>query len=92
MKGINKVCALYGVKRADIKHIVESEANITADQMFNTFSVALDYFGHKESTQRWFVTQNRGMGSKTPLSLLSHKGGFERVENTIIKLAHGMTA
>jgi uncharacterized protein (DUF2384 family) len=92
MKGINKICALYGVKRANLKHIVKSEANINADAMHNIFNVALDYFGSKESTQEWFVTRNRGMGGVTPLSLLNYEHGFERVENTVLILAHGMTA
>jgi putative toxin-antitoxin system antitoxin component (TIGR02293 family) len=92
MKGINKICALYGVKRADLKHIVESEENINAEKMYAMFDFALDYFGSDESTQQWFTTRNLGLGGVTPLSLLHYDYGFQRVENTIIRLAHGMTA
>jgi putative toxin-antitoxin system antitoxin component (TIGR02293 family) len=55
-------------------------------------SVAVNYFGSDDGARHWFNTPNIGLGNKPPLLLCDTFLGMDRVENSIQKLMHGMTA
>ncbi|MDO6710361.1 MbcA/ParS/Xre antitoxin family protein [Aliiglaciecola sp. 2_MG-2023] len=63
-----------------------------SDDLQKVTSEVIDYFGTIEGAKSWLVTKNIGLGSVAPISLLSTEAGIERVRNSIVKLAHGMTA
>ena len=54
--------------------------------------LALNYFVKEDAAVAWFHSENRGLGSVTPLSICDTFHGMERVKSTIIKLEYGMTA
>ena len=58
----------------------------------NLFNLTVDYFGSEKSAISWFHTNNIGLGFVTPFSLCETFHGMSMVENTIVKLKHGMTA
>lgn len=50
------------------------------------------YFGQDETAMRWFQDVNKGLDYKKPFTVCDTFYGMERVENSLIKLVHGMTA
>jgi putative toxin-antitoxin system antitoxin component (TIGR02293 family) len=50
------------------------------------------YFGQDETAMRWFQDVNKGLDDKKPFTVCDTFYGMERVENSLMKLVHGMTA
>lgn len=55
-------------------------------------AVAHFYFGQDEQVARWFNTPNPGFDMVNPIMLCDTFLGMDRVDNTLQKLIHGMTA
>lgn len=53
---------------------------------------AEDTFGDKELANRWLRTENRGLGGKTPLSMLDTGFGEREVVKVLVAIAHGGVA
>lgn len=62
------------------------------DNLRKVVAIAIDYFGTTERAKSWFGTENIGLGSVTPLSLVNTDEGMERVRDSITRLRYGMTA
>ncbi|MGJ8629480.1 MAG: antitoxin Xre/MbcA/ParS toxin-binding domain-containing protein [Glaciecola sp.] len=91
-KDIQEISDLFGVDTEFIEDLVNEEVVHQAQKMNSIWAVAIDYFKTSDGANLWFTTKNRGLGSVTPLSLLNSDKGIARVENSIVKLSHGMTA
>lgn len=63
-----------------------------AFMLAHSFLKAVAYFGSEENARKWFHTKNLSLGDKTPFETCITLFGIRRVENTILKLQHGMTA
>jgi putative toxin-antitoxin system antitoxin component (TIGR02293 family) len=53
-------------------------------------AVALEQFGSAEKAGRWLRKPNRALGGRVPLELLVTGEGARVVEETIMRLAHGL--
>ncbi|WP_158768834.1 MbcA/ParS/Xre antitoxin family protein [Paraglaciecola sp. L1A13] len=82
---------LYGIESDAIERILNSELSSPEDKLLKLMSIATAYFGTRKRAQSWFVTENIGLGSVTPLSLLMSDAGFASVKNSVNRLNHGMT-
>ena len=60
-------------------------------QLTDLMCLATDYFGSVNRAKKWFVEYNLGLDAK-PLQLCQTEEGIKRVENSIVRLAAGMTA
>tara|TARA_R110001583_G_scaffold193318_1_gene361415 strand:- start:250 stop:615 length:366 start_codon:yes stop_codon:yes gene_type:complete len=60
-------------------------------QLTDLMCLATDYFGSVSRAKKWFVEYNLGLNAK-PLQLCQTEQGIKRVENSIVRLAAGMTA
>lgn len=60
-------------------------------QLTDLMRLATDYFGSVSRAKKWFVEYNLGLDAK-PLQLCQSEQGIKRVENSIVRLAAGMTA
>lgn len=50
------------------------------------------YFGERELVQKWLNEPNTTFGTASPISLLDTVTGIKTVSETLIRMAHGMTA
>jgi putative toxin-antitoxin system antitoxin component (TIGR02293 family) len=53
-------------------------------------TLAEDVLGERAKAARWLRTENRALGSVTPLSRLDTDLGAEEVEAVLLRLAHGV--
>jgi putative toxin-antitoxin system antitoxin component (TIGR02293 family) len=53
-------------------------------------AVALEQFGSAEKAGRWLRKANRALGGRVPLDLLVTGEGARVVEETIMRIAHGL--
>jgi putative toxin-antitoxin system antitoxin component (TIGR02293 family) len=53
-------------------------------------ALAEDVLGSQEKANRWLHAANRGLGGVPPLSQLDTDLGAERVEEVLLRLAHGV--
>jgi putative toxin-antitoxin system antitoxin component (TIGR02293 family) len=53
-------------------------------------AVALEQFGSAEKAGRWLRKANRALGGRVPLELLATGEGARVVEETIMRIAHGL--
>jgi len=53
-------------------------------------AVALEQFGSAEKAGRWLRKPNRALGGRIPLELLATGEGARVVEETIMRIAHGL--
>jgi len=53
-------------------------------------AVALEQFGSAEKAGRWLRKPNRALGGRVPLELLATGEGARVVEETIMRIAHGL--
>jgi uncharacterized protein (DUF2384 family) len=91
-KDIREISDLFGVGTEFIEDLVNEDVEHQAQKMNSIWAVAIDYFKTIDGANLWFKTKNRGLGSVTPLSLLNSDKGIARVQSSIVKLRHGMTA
>lgn len=72
----------------------KSNKNVTERilKMRELMSVACMYFGDEQNARYWFNTPNIGLIGVAPILLCDTFLGMSRVENSIHKLLHGMTA
>jgi putative toxin-antitoxin system antitoxin component (TIGR02293 family) len=52
--------------------------------------VALEQFGSAEKASRWLRKPNRALGGQVPLELLATGEGARVVEETVMRIAHGL--
>ena len=83
--GISK----YSVYRKNAQLSPDLSAHLVA--LNEVLNLANDYFGSHSSSLSWMNTFNRGLTSK-PIDLCNSMYGISRIENSILKLMHGMTA
>lgn len=79
-------------RKSEVGYKLDKNLSERCINLNNLFSFAVDYFGNEKSAAIWFQTENTGLGSVTPFSLCETFYGMSRVENTLVKLKHGMTA
>jgi uncharacterized protein (DUF2384 family) len=60
-------------------------------QLDRLMKIAIEYFGCEPNARAWFFQYNRGLVSE-PIKLCGNWHGINRVENSLMKLMHGMTA
>lgn len=53
-------------------------------------AVALEQFGNAEKSSRWLRKPNRALGGRVPLDLLATGEGARVVEETVMRIAHGI--
>jgi putative toxin-antitoxin system antitoxin component (TIGR02293 family) len=53
-------------------------------------AVALEQFGSAEKSSRWLRKPNRALGGHVPLDLLATGEGARVVEETVMRIAHGI--
>lgn len=53
-------------------------------------AVALEQFGSAEKSSRWLRKPNRALGGRVPLDLLATGEGARVVEETVMRIAHGI--
>lgn len=53
-------------------------------------AVALEQFGSAEKAGRWLRKANRALGGRVPLELLATGEGARVVEETVMRIAHGL--
>ena len=53
-------------------------------------AVALEQFGSAEKASRWLRKANRALGGRVPLELLATGEGARVVEETVMRIAHGL--
>ena len=53
-------------------------------------AVALEQFGSAEKASRWLRKPNRALGGRVPLELLATGEGARVVEETVMRIAHGL--
>lgn len=53
-------------------------------------AVALEQFGSAEKSSRWLRKANRALGGRVPLDLLATGEGARVVEETVMRIAHGI--
>ena len=53
-------------------------------------AVSLEQFGNAEKAARWLRKPNRALGGRVPLDLLATGEGARVVEETIMRIAHGL--
>ena len=53
-------------------------------------AVSLEQFGSAEKAGRWLRKPNRALGGRVPLELLATGEGARVVEETIMRIAHGL--
>jgi putative toxin-antitoxin system antitoxin component (TIGR02293 family) len=61
-------------------------------QLQQLMSLAISYFGTQHNARHWFDQINIGLGQRSPISLCSTSLGMDKIENSIQRLMHGMTA
>lgn len=79
-------------KSAEKTHKLDTNLSERCINLNNLFNLTVDYFGSEKSAASWFHTENRGLGLVTPFALCETFHGMHRVENTVVKLKHGITA
>ena len=55
-----------------------------------TNAISLEQFGSAEKAARWLRKPNRALGGRVPLDLLTTGEGARVVEETIMRIAHGL--
>jgi uncharacterized protein (DUF2384 family) len=88
---MSEVSKFFGIDKNDLKHIYNIGSK-EEEEIRDLYNEALDYFGTRKSAYSWLRTENRGLGSVTPLALLKGDNGIVRIRTSINKLRHGMTA
>ena len=53
-------------------------------------AISLEQFGNAEKAARWLRKPNRALGGRVPLDLLATGEGARVVEETIMRIAHGL--
>ena len=84
--------AIQNRRRGKNSDKLDKNASERILRMRELMSVGIGYFGNEDNTRHWFNQANTGLGDVTPISLCDTFLGMERVENSIQKLMHGMTA
>jgi uncharacterized protein (DUF2384 family) len=104
-QSIRKLAADYGISLKILASIIgctsaqiynkpsrlPTEPAQRLSQLTDLMYLATNYFGSVSRTNKWFVEYNLGLDAK-PLQLCHTEEGIKRVENSIIRLAAGMTA
>lgn len=80
------------LQRAKPYNSLNKNASERALLVASAFLKATEHFGSKVKAREWFHYRNMVLGNKTPLEMCNTIIGIRRVENTIVKLEHGMTA
>ena len=53
-------------------------------------ALAMEQFGSAEKAERWLRKGNQALGGQVPLDLLETEDGARVVEETIMRIAHGI--
>ncbi len=64
--------------------------SLGSDPLVEVTARAMEVFGTREKALRWLRTPVRGLGDKTPMSLLSSPEGKARVQDTLGQVEHGV--
>lgn len=77
------------VARAHDQDLPDDESDRLA-RIARVNAVALEQFGSVEKASRWLRKPNRALGGRAPLDLLATGEGARIVEETVMRIAHGL--
>jgi len=102
-RSFDKVRDFIGISRSaltDIVHIsprtLARRATLKTDEserlfrVANVFQRAVEVLGSRERAHRWFMSPQKALGEKTPLSFCQTEPGSREVEDLLGRLEHGV--
>lgn len=93
-----QVTAALGISPSDVARRARdgrAMSLVASDRLYRAFK-AIEFttatLGDAESATRWFRRDHPALGGVTPLSLMDTTAGYERVQDELVRIAHGVPA
>jgi uncharacterized protein (DUF2384 family) len=88
------VCKIVGISTSAIyckQRTLNKNTSEHLQRLEKLMRTTTEYFGCESSARQWFTHLHRGLACR-PIEICNTLSGIQRVENSINKLNHGMTA